>query len=273
MKVAVCLHGYFENKGGIFDSFKGYEYLKKKVLDKTDCDIFIHSWDIKNRSHIEKLYDCKKITFEQQKMFEDELKIIDQNHFFGESNTAPGMYSINNCFKGLSFSYSRQQSIKLKKLYEEENNFKYDCVIVARFDIGQRGKEHPQKYYATNINFDPDLNMNFLYSAFWDQLNHGFADHWFYSNSENMDVVGNLYDKLTQYYQSNSEYVNSVINGWPDSNENEQFSNEMLSDNKTDNLKKWPLWACVDNHKLYKWYFIDTGLYKKCRFVDITVDE
>ena len=65
MKVAVCLHGYFENKGGIFDSFRGYEYLKKKVLDKTDCDIFIHSWDIKNRSHIERLYDCKKIIFEQ----------------------------------------------------------------------------------------------------------------------------------------------------------------------------------------------------------------
>ena len=72
---------------------------------------------------------------------------------------------MNNCFKGLSFSYSRQQSIKLKKLYEEENNFKYDCVVVARFDIGQRGKEHRQKYYATNINFDTDLDMNFLYSA------------------------------------------------------------------------------------------------------------
>ena len=272
MKVALCLHGYFKNND-IYESFRGFEYIKRKILDVCDCDVFIHSWDLKNKKHIDNLYDCKKVVFEPQIQFEREMGLIDESYFFGKDKSAPGIYEINNCFKTFSFTYSRKRALELKREYEIENNFKYDCVIIARFDLGQRGKQHKTKYYATNMNFDLLLDMNYLYSAYWNQLNHGFADHWFYSNSENMDIVGNLYDKIVDYYQPDSEYVNSVVNGWPDSNAKLQFSNEMHSENKTEDLKKWPLWACVDNHKLYKWYFIDTGLYEKCKFIDITVDK
>lgn len=117
------------------------------------------------------------------------------------------MYHINTVFKGLSFLYSRKAAVQLKRKYEEEKGFKYDCVILARFDLGQRGKEHPQKYYATNFNFNPNLNMEYVYSAYWDQLNHGYADHWFFSNSLNMDTVSLMFDRVKDYYQSDSEYV------------------------------------------------------------------
>lgn len=273
MKIALCLSGYFENAGGVHASLRGHEYLKKKLLNEHDVDIFIHSWDLKNELLIRKIYPAKSIVFEEQRSFSEVVNNIDQKWFFGEDNQAPGMYSGNNVFKGLSVSYSRMRSVELKYEYEKDNSFVYDCVIMARFDLGQRGKEHYQKYYATNFNFDPTLDMDYLYSVFWDQLNHGFGDHWFYSSSENMDIVAGLHEKIVEYYQPDSQYVNAVLNGWPDSNLHNQFSNEMLKDDsKSDNLITWDRWACIDNHKIYKWHFINTGLYEKCKFVDCTRD-
>ncbi len=273
MRIALCLHGYFANAGGIQASVDGQEYISRKLLNRHDVDVFIHSWDLPNKELVLSLYKPTTHLFEQQQQFEDKLANINQSKFFGEDNKAPGMYHINTVFKGLSFLYSRKIAVELKKKYEEENDFEYDCVVLARFDLGQRGKEHAQKYYATNFNFDPTLDMKYVYSAFWNQLNHGYADHWFFSNSKNMDTLSRLFDSVEEYYQPDSEYTNKVTDGWPDSNAYNEFSNEFFLEKKSLTLKKFPLWGCIDNHKLYKWYLMDTGLYEKSRFVDITEDK
>jgi hypothetical protein len=272
VKIALCLHGYFSNAGGIQASIDGHSYIDRKLLQRNDVDVFIHSWDLDNKERVLSLYNPVSHLFEEQIQFKDELSEINQDFFFGTAKRAPGMYHINTVFKGLSFLYSRKAAIELKKKYEEQNGFEYDCVILARFDLGQRGKEHFQKYYATNFNFDADLDMNYVYSAYWDQLNHGYADHWFFSNSSNMNLLSLAFDKVKEYYQPDSEYVKRVTGGWPDSNSYNEFSNEFFLIKKSLTLKKFPLWGCIDNHKLYKWYFIETGLYDKSKFVDITED-
>ena len=272
MRIALCLSGYFANSGGVFESLRGHEYIKRKILNNNNVDVFVHSWDLVNEKLIKKIYNPTNCEFEEQRKFSNLLQKCNQDWFFGPAGSAPGMYSTNNIFKTLSVSYSRMRSIELKTQHELKNNFVYDCVIMSRFDLGQRGKEHHQKYYATNINFNPENDMQYIYSAFWDQLNHGFADHWFYSNSSNINSLANLHTKLVEYYNPDSEYVKKVTTGWPDSNQDNEFSNEMLKDIKSKNLKKWDKWACVDNHKLYKWHLIDSKLYDNCRFVDITRD-
>ena len=271
MKIALCLHGYFANAGGVEASVEGFKYIKRKLLDKYDVDVFIHSWDLKNKDMILSLYNPTVSLFEEQKQFEDELSQINEEDFYEPDKKAPGMYSTNSVFKAMSFLYSRKDAVRLKSIHEESNGFKYDCVVLARFDLGQRGKEHSQRYYATNFNFHESLDMNYVYSAFWDQLNHGYADHWFFSNSHNMNIVSKLYDKVIQYYQKDSEYVKRVTTGWPDSNIDNEFSNEFFQKSKSAQ-KKFPLWGCIDNHKLYKWYFIDSGIYNISKFIDITED-
>ena len=267
MKIALCLSGYFSNAAGTFDAVKGHSYIHNKLFSRYDVDTFIHSWDVNNKEEILNLYNPVSFEFEQQKKFVDEMSNLDEEYFFKH-----GAYHNNTMFKTFSVSYSRKMSVELKKQYEMQNNFKYDCVIMARYDLGQRGKEHRQKYYATNFNFNKHLNMDYVYSAFWDQLNHGFADHWFFSNSKNMDILSCLHDKLAEYYSPSSEYVKKVTEGWPDSNSYNEFSNEFFNPVKSNNLKTWPLNACIDNHKLYKWYLIDSGLYNVCKFIDITED-
>ena len=269
MRIALCLHGYFVNAGGAQASLDGADYIKKTIIGDSDADIFIHSWEQKQDTQdlINSTYQPTQCSFEIQNEFKEELAAINFSDFDKGFNRAHTMYKGNSPFQSLSFLYSRREVTKLKSLYENQNGIKYDCVVLARFDLGQRGKECPQQYYATDIRFDKNLDMNFLYSCFWNQLNWGYADHWFYSNSANMDIVGNAFDKVVSYYQSGSDYSKAITNGWPHSNNQNEFSNEMLKDDPSEDLVKWEKWHCIDNHKYYKWYFLDTGLYKKSKFV------
>ena len=272
MRIALCFHGFLINSGGKAALFMSERYIKKNIFSKGDVDVFFHSWDqdpdIKSLGN--ELYDFTKVIYEEPKKFEEELKKVDQSWFDeGFQRNLTG-YKGNSIFQSLSFLYSRKQAVQLKKEYEKENNFKYDVVILARPDIGTRGKEHPQKYYVTNINFNPNLEMNYVYAADWDQHNWGYPDHWFYSSSENMDLVASAYDKVVEYYQPDSEYTKSVTTGWIDSNKDNEFSNEIYKKEKSTNLVCFPKWHCIDNHKLYKWFFYDVGLYSKTKFLDIT---
>ena len=84
MKVALCLHGYFDSHydnssiGG-----KGFKYIQKKILNKFNPDIYIHTWDKNNFDIINKIYNPKKIVLEQQIDFS---KIIELYLFSKFSN-------------------------------------------------------------------------------------------------------------------------------------------------------------------------------------------
>lgn len=273
MKTALCLHGYLKNAGGLNAFFESNQYLESKIFKKCDVDIFTHSWDIDNINEYENIYKTKtKLkTFEKQKDFST-FDICKNQRWFDEEfqNREDSPLKNNTIERTLSFLYSRKSSIDLKTEYELKNNFKYDCVIIARFDLGTRGKEYPQKYYATNINFIPDSNMEFLHCAYWDQFNHGLPDHWFYSSSDNINKVSQLYNYVFEYYKIDSDYVDSCINGWITSNNKEQFSNEMLKkeEHQSKDLLCWPKYMCIDNHKLYKWHITKHNI--KLKLVDIT---
>ena len=274
MKIALCLSGYFANAGGAIGSERGYEYIQRKILDGRDVDVFVHSWDLENEDRVKELYSPKADLFEPQHSFDEELESFQEDWFNEDFDRDKTMYKTNTIYRGLSQLLSRKKAVDLKSEYEKENGFVYDCVILTRFDLGTRGKEHYQVYYATNMNFSDTLDMSYLYSAFWDQFNHGYADHWFFSSSENMNVVANLYDKVFDYYQPSSDYVKAVTEGWPESSAKDEFSNEKFvpKEVRTTDLKRYPRWGCVDNHKLYKWHFISTGLHEKAKYIDITRD-
>jgi hypothetical protein len=267
MKVALCLHGYYNSSGGSTSGDRGFDYITKNILLGNNVDVFIHSWDIPAKEKILQLYKPISSVFEEQKDFKKELSNIDTGWFEEGFDRSTTMYN-NSIFQSLSFLYSRKAAVQLKKKYEQDNQFEYDCVVLGRFDLGNRGKEHPQLYYATDIDFNLNADLSKLHMKYWNQFNWGIADHWFYSNSKTMDDVGNLFDKLESYYQKDSDYVKAVTEGWPESNANNEFSNEIFLENKTDNLIKFDKWHCVDNHKVYKWFFHETGLSKKIGFGD-----
>ncbi len=282
MKIALCLSGYF---GSLTDSTSkgddGFQHIKRHILDGNDVDVFYHSWEPELKSKLDTMYHPKSSISEPQIDFEKIAyehnvgkKDLDKFNKLGtwtlDSKTGTGYASPGRV---LSHYYSVQKSIELKHEYEIEHNFKYDCVVKSRFDLGRinrntSGNGGGNPYACQCINFDPTLDMSHLYMAYWDLFNEGPADMWFYSSSENMDVFLKLYEKtLTDYLCIGSEYHNAVTTGWPESKSNDFRSNELFKpkDEQAKNLHRYDSHLAVNGILLYKWFLMDNGLWENAK--------
>jgi hypothetical protein len=260
MKIALCLFGYTNSKEtnttycALTNNFK---HLFEQVMVHNP-DVFIHSWEYEKDKQLIDIFEPKYYTFEKQKKFTKSLNKIDWNRF-SKSYQKP--------FNSFSALYSVKQSNDLKIIFEKENNFKYDCVISSRFDVGYHNSG---KNKTSFINFDKNNNMNCVYTAFWDQLNAGPSNHWIYSNSKNMDLICNMYDYLVEYLNPNSEYIKEMTSGMFDTNEDDWFSNEFLKNIKTKKYHKYTEDYCLNNHTLLKWHLYKNNLWNKdiCKFLN-----
>jgi hypothetical protein len=126
-----------------------------------------------------------------------------------------------------------------------------------------------QDFKVSEIVFNENLDMNYIYAAMWDQFNLGFTDMWYYSSSENMNILCSFFEKAKNYYQLDSDYIKALTTGWPDSNSEDLFSNEMLKEEKSQSLMKFTPAEGHNNHFMHKWFFIDTGLYQKTKFLAV----
>ncbi|MFT6332641.1 MAG: hypothetical protein ACJAW3_000984 [Lentimonas sp.] len=269
MKIALCLHGKFNNRLSKSSGIDGSNYIKEVLLGKyPNIDVFIHSWDLEFKKKIENFYRdfLKKSLFEKQLDFKE----IAKNYEIDDAKfNPPNAQSFRTCANSLSFFYSRKRVIQLKSEFENENGFKYDAVIVSRFDLGQIDKyngSHP--YNVSEINFDPNFDMGYIYSAMWDQLNCGYADQWFYSSSANINKIAEIYEKSLEYFAGRRNYINALQN-WPESNLNDEFSNEVFKsdDFKSKNFYQYLTENAINNHAMYKWFFIDSNLHSISKFV------
>lgn len=277
MKIALCLSGYYNNAVDPESGDNGFLYIEDTIINKYNPDVFIHSWEPDREVYLKELYNPIYITCEKQKDFSEVMKDnnISQEYFDEGFDREFSPFANCKISSTLSFLYSRMCSIRLAEIYQFKRKFKYDIIITARFDLSQRDKNWTGKYKVSSMTFNPELDMNLVYSAMWDQLNAGYADQWFYSNSDNMSILASAYKKALQYFQPGSEYEEVLTTGWPDSiifdngfYHPHQFTNEKLKEYKSQlPLMKYPKWQCVNNHLLYKWFFINTRLYNKSGFV------
>lgn len=259
MKIALCLFGY--PKGSTIYAEGAYQQKFKHLFENVmihSPDVFIHCWDKSLEHELVTLFKPKKYIFQDQIGFETATAQLNLDRFRG---------SRGDILKTLSFFYTRQMSNKLKKMQEEEIGNKYDCVVSSRFDVGYHNYRKNKTSY---IKFDPTLDLSCVYSAYWDQINAGISDHWFYSNSETMDKIANINDCVIDYLKKDSEYCRTMATGWLDSNSEKEFSNEFLKEGRVENLKKYPDHYCLNNHCLYKWHFYVNSLWTKdkCRFLN-----
>ncbi len=255
MKVAVCLHGLARGSSVQADGAfaENYSTLLKKI---SGADIFIHSWDEDIKRHLVKIFSPVDSFFESQKNFSEEISLFRGVQFHDNTGINQG-----DLFKTLSFLYSRKKSVQLKTQHEKNNNFKYDVVLVSRFDVGYHNNGLNK---TSHLNFDPALDMSKIYQAYWDQTNAGASDHWFYSNSDNINYLSTLYDKLPEYLDTYSKYTNRCNRGWPLSNELNEFSGELFKNQRSKNLCQYVNGenVLINNHSLYKFHLMENNLWE-----------
>jgi hypothetical protein len=259
---ALCLYGKFNNRLNSSSGINGYNYINQNLLQKYPFDVFVYSNDIRNSKMIHNLYarTAQNLVVEAGKDFAKNLN--DNGVDVGLFEPLENFRTIENT---LSFFESRANSLRLMENCADARNEKYKWVITCRFDLGQIDKYNgyqPQK--VSEINFNPNLDANFIYSAMWNQTNIGLADQWFYSNQENILNFIDLSNSCASYFSSNSNYLKLLERGIPFSNQSNDFSNEILLPlhKRTKELKKIPTKSAINNHLLHKFFFLDNSLYK-----------
>ena len=290
-KVAVCIGGYFNSftdkrsKG-----VNGFEYIKEKILDKADADVFIHSWDLEHKDTMLELYApwLKGSQFEKQINFYDVMVDRGLNERDLLQNEAPRrLYTRGNAWRevldgtmsgrlpnSLSLFNTRSKALSLRREYEQSSGVKYDSVVLTRPDLGQINKgSKPNGPNICDIYFDPEADMSKFYLADWKWFNEGLSDIWFYSSPENMDRFIGMDERVIEHYTNPVEggYLDSVLNGWRYSNANEKYSNEMQkAEDVALSTKKYKLWESINVAMYYKWEFIMHDFHTKAAYLDMS---
>lgn len=232
MKIALCLHGLFNSAtDSTSNGLDGFDHIKRKILNKGDVDVYIHSWDTHSKEKILNLYNPKRYVFEPQKDFSE---LIKERKLDTLESTPRPPSSV------LSHLYSVTESIKLA--FQEDEN--YDIVIKARFDLGRinRNTSGPGRqniYPVQCINVVDEIKEGKLYLADWNHFHMGPADMWFYGLPDIMKEFTTLYDSLEKEMKLDSDFYSFA---------------EKIEGNKGD----------VSNAvAFYKYWMINNGLWDK----------
>tara|TARA_Y100000592_G_scaffold78259_1_gene123007 strand:- start:3425 stop:4234 length:810 start_codon:yes stop_codon:yes gene_type:complete len=255
MKTAVCIHGLARGSSVAADGayLEKFSSLRKQIKKS---DVFIHSWDTDIEQELLEIFNPVKSIFEPQKNFEKEISMFGDIDMYS-TNTSPKQGEI---FKTLSFLYSRMMSIQLKKQTENKNRFEYDCVLTCRFDVGHHNGGRNK---TSHMRFNRNLDMSKIYQSDWEQTDAGASDHWFYSNSKNIDMIGDMYNKLWEYLNPDSKYAKLCKEGWPLSDAGNEFSNQIFKQTRSHNLKKLTSGntILVNNHSIYKHHLMENNMW------------
>ena len=198
MRIALCLSGIvgklYTNKKRYsweqdVDFRIGHYHYKKHIIDVNDnVDVFIHSWDTKYENQMVKTYNPKKYKFEKQIIFDKD----DIRHHSIESRW-----------------FGAKQVNDLKSEYEKENDFIYDVVMWSRFDVG----------FFKDLIFSKVKDLNNLYIPKSNPPNMNqptVLDYWYFSSSENMDIVNNFHSHWKDYGCRSDHYD---LYQWPTDND------------------------------------------------------
>jgi len=180
-KVAICMSGQ------IRDGYDKTLLLHKIFLiDSLNSDVFCCFEETTNeiKHFINKNLNPKKIIY---------VNDINKDH---KSNISHGTLCMYNKI---------YLANKLKKEFEEKNNFTYDFVIRIRPDLVI--KEHLPSYIFNN-NLSNKIYMPIISDLF---KNFGYPDFMAISNSYNMDIYSNLYNYYSKLQNNQCDISEKLL--------------------------------------------------------------
>ncbi|GAK85498.1 hypothetical protein JCM19238_3087 [Vibrio ponticus] len=132
MKVAVQLFGHLRS----YEST--YEYLFAHILDKYDCDVFIHTWD--ELEHRDPTWHKQNYDIPDNNVNAQKVKgIYSPKNILIESNVSVrenGFFNRDITLRGLkAMLYSQYKVNQIREEYQETHGVEYDFVITLRPDV------------------------------------------------------------------------------------------------------------------------------------------
>jgi hypothetical protein len=204
-KVAICLKGAVGKKGGPHDRFynsgdlyKEGEYvdyisvknsIQKHIIEPNPdyhFDFFLHGWNIDLSQNLTEIYNPKLYLFEDNNRYNDIISSVVTNP---------------SDFGGVSGGLSLKKSLELMEIYEINQKFEYDIVIIYRYDV---------LLWKDMILNEYDVN-EFFYVNAWDQSCQ--ADFHFVMSKINAYKFKYLYDSVALYDNTHKfhHWINNYV--------------------------------------------------------------
>tara|TARA_R110001583_G_scaffold194636_3_gene366050 strand:+ start:1467 stop:2897 length:1431 start_codon:yes stop_codon:yes gene_type:complete len=222
MRVALCLSGITgasgSRKGGgsmgenIHPEI-GHSFWKSSLLDHYDVDVFLHCWQPEKGPILDFLYKPKKTLYEEQMEWHpktgdwlkeynyplDTMEDLLKDKRYADLPASYGDEVWDDLRHHAARSRSRwcanKKVVELKKQYEEDNSFKYDIVIVSRYDL----------WFGHIFPLD-QLEKGYFYASqrtngdtLRDDHEYALQDLLFLGDSELVDKFYTLYDYIPDY--------------------------------------------------------------------------
>jgi hypothetical protein len=197
MKIAILMHGLAgsSNKYGTgeeFDISISHKHFVENIRNANpncEIDIFMHSWSTSHENTVVELYKPKAHIFEEQIHFDFTYTVGDVNAPMNKGSTTNGMFfGMENIRFHSLFSrwYSAKIVNELKCKYEKDNNFKYDLVMLTRYDLAYLEEFKFEKINKEKITIIPPTS------------NHGIHDLFFISSSDAMNKICKMFQEITK---------------------------------------------------------------------------
>jgi len=288
MKILLLLSGYPGNINSVKDTsnlnynqvnfdpfYKGFHYFRNLLRDH-ETKVVTSIWDNIGSEEIIKSYKPKALSSHNQKEFQDNFdkhfRISEENRIYKRKKWFKNYnlkdYPLVPTSRYASQLFIRQEVCRTALKYIKNSEFNPDMIILSRFDIGTRGGILIRNPIEIDDNLSTIFEINnenpFIVIPEFNQLNLGYPDMWYYLNKTALHKMQKIYDVyINSIFREDSSYVNYLTKGWPSSewydlkekNDLRQFSNIILTGNKTNKKMRYPSWESTNIHMFYK-YFI-----------------
>lgn len=179
MRIALCLSGQARNVK------QGYEYVKKNLLDGNDVTVFCHAWESPSVADIE-LYKPAALMIEKP-------LTNDLSKYTRVPPPQPNWKVKDPARAAWNLMYSLKVANELKRVYEDENNMKFDWVIRSRYDFALNtpipfDELDNTKLYIPNCRMTPARDFG--------------NDQFAFSSSENMDKYADGFSNIDKHYDN-----------------------------------------------------------------------
>jgi hypothetical protein len=207
MKTAVCLSGKL-------DAIESHRNLLEQVIEPYKADVFIDSWIPFGNNSIQSCWteeDYKNAGFEYPpkpqniqeyaEAFQPKMMVLDNfdtiplNHQIRSvlpksKMTAIGVESLDTKTENVLFMwYKIWKANQLRKLYEQANRIRYDCIIRLRFDSTFKDNEFPV--------IDPKRKT--VYIPYGGDYEGGICDQVAIADPTTMDLYCEMYNEIYRY--------------------------------------------------------------------------
>lgn len=202
MKIALCLYGM-----GAMDCLKYAKPFVKKdssrkhwlkyMIEPNNMDVFIHCWSQEYEKDYVNDFKPKDYIFEERKKWPERRghkRVVDYGNSLDEI-----MQSVH---------YSLKQSVDMKTKYEEQNDFEYDLVMIARMDVVWFDYGN---HKLSQLNLDPER----IYTSPWNYAHNKtktrnmqyIFDHYMVTGSKMANTISKIFDNIQKYVQYSTPQV------------------------------------------------------------------